>query len=30
MTFVRDETGKVAGLVVHVPDREIVRERKVK
>jgi len=30
MTFVRDETGKVAGLVLHFPDREIVRERKVR
>ena len=30
MTFVRDETGKVAGLVLHIPDREIVRERKVR
>ena len=30
MTFVRDETGKVTGLVLHIPDREIVRERKVR
>ena len=30
ITFVRDQTGKVVGMVVHIPDREVQREKKVK
>ena len=29
ITFVRDQPGKVVGMVVHIPDREVRRERKV-
>ena len=30
ITFVRDQAGKVVGMVVHIPDREVRREKKVK
>ena len=30
LTFVRDQAGKVAGVVLHFPDREILREKKVR
>ena len=30
ITFVRDQPGKVVGMVVHIPDREVRREKKVK
>jgi Domain of unknown function (DUF3471)/Domain of unknown function (DUF4440) len=30
ITFVRDQAGKVVGMVVHFPDREVQRKKKVK
>jgi hypothetical protein len=30
ITFVRDQAGKVVGMVVHIPDREVQSEGKVK
>jgi hypothetical protein len=30
ITFVRDQAGKVVGLVTHFPDREIQREKRVR
>jgi hypothetical protein len=30
MTFLKDQSGKVIRLVLHFPDREIVREKKIR
>jgi len=30
LTFVRDQAGRVIGAVLHFPDREILREKKVR